>query len=660
LKKAKTFRRILLPVTFLLITTVAFTQPKFINKIPIPYLVDSTTTDDTLKLVMHNAAQKFNPGNPADSALNGTAQQRLDPDTLRHGLKVSVYNQKDSVGKKGALRFLGPTLVWHTSATDYTYLQVKNDLPDASTTHWHGAEIPAIMDGGPHQVIDKGATWKPYFINLDHTSTLWYHPHLHDYTIQQVSHGLSGLVFSKDRSDDIADLFPRTYGVDDIPLIIGDLGTQKVTVKSSPCNPCDTNYYKIVEQKGSRPFNIVNGVTNPYLEVPRAWVRLRILNGSSRKGIQFGFSNAYDSLGKIPFTLIATDGGYTINTDNISDTLHTLLTGPGSRNEILLDLTNFAGDTIWMSNMKNLLDSSIVGSPYPPPTPGGGGQDATKGGAFLQLRLKAPSFFPNYTPVTSIPQYKTYWAPEVSDTLGVNRRREKKLILTTVSVPNGNGGTTTENLFTIDNTDYKMEVINDTVCVGAKEIWTINNLSPIAHPFHIHKVFFRVLDIKDKNGNFVDLHKYGLIGPKDDVMVLPGWKLRFITKFDDYPSPINPHLCYMYHCHILTHEDAVGGGMMHQFVVTEDTRCILPQLAAPAEMTLFPNPTSGELFLGGFSFQPSTVQIFNLLGQLIRKEVLAPFVGSTLINVDGINAGLYFVRWNNTKGQFAQKLTIFR
>jgi hypothetical protein len=311
--------------------------------------------------------------------------------------------------------------------------------------------------------------------------------------------------------------------------------------------------------------------------------------------------------------------------------------------------------------MKNSLDSTIVGSPYPPPTPNGGGQDATKGGAFLQLRLKPPSFFPNYTPVTSFPTYQTYWEPEVSDTLGINRRREKKLILTTVTVPNGNGGTTTENLFTIDYTDYKMEVINDTVCLGAKEIWTINNLSPIAHPFHIHKVFFRVLDIKDKNGNFVDLHKYGLTGPKDDVMVLPGWKLRFLTKFDDYPSPINPHMCYMYHCHILTHEDAVGGGMMHQFVVTEDPRCFPPvQYANRPEMLLFPNPASGELFIGGFSNESSTVQIFDELGRLVSEQKLSPFWGNTSINIEGIRSGLYFVRWNNSKGKFSQKLTIFR
>jgi bilirubin oxidase len=302
--------------------------------------------------------------------------------------------------------------------------------------------------------------------------------------------------------------------------------------------------------------------------------------------------------------------------------------------------------------MNYLMPNSIVGSPYQALTPGGGGQDITKGNAFLRLDIKPTNFFPNYTPVTSIPNYTVDWEPSVRDTFGVNRRRLKNLILTPRPNPN------VENKFTIDGIEYNMLVINDTICLGAKEIWTINNKSGIAHPFHIHKVFFRVLDI-DSLGTPVSLHKYGLNGPKDDVMILPNWKLRFLAVFDDFPTAISPHNCYMYHCHILTHEDSIGGGMMHQFVVTQDANCIPNQSTPPKEMGLFPNPfRSGELFLKGVSGETSTLQIYDLLGQLIRKQELDPFWGNTLIDADGIQPGLYIVKWNNSKGKFAGKLLI--
>jgi len=49
---------------------------------------------------------------------------------------------------------------------------------------------------------------------------------------------------------------------------------------------------------------------------------------------------------------------------------------------------------------------------------------------------------------------------------------------------------------------------------------------------------------------------------KDTVVVAPNERVRLLLNFTDYSDPDSP---YMYHCHILEHEDA---GMMGQFVVT--------------------------------------------------------------------------------------------
>ncbi len=87
------------------------------------------------------------------------------------------------------------------------------------------------------------------------------------------------------------------------------------------------------------------------------------------------------------------------------------------------------------------------------------------------------------------------------------------------------------------------------------EIWEINNASPMAHPFHVHNVQFRVLD---RNGKRPHPSETGL---KDVVLVRANELVRIVMKFPEYSDAKVP---YMYHCHILEHEDQ---GMMGQFVV---------------------------------------------------------------------------------------------
>jgi len=89
---------------------------------------------------------------------------------------------------------------------------------------------------------------------------------------------------------------------------------------------------------------------------------------------------------------------------------------------------------------------------------------------------------------------------------------------------------------------------------NATEIWAIRNTSPMAHPFHAHAIQWQILDRNGIPASGVDL------GWKDTVLVQPGETVRFIGSFD---PDINSGK-YMYHCHILEHEDA---GMMGTFEV---------------------------------------------------------------------------------------------
>lgn len=618
MKKRSTPKGIALLSCLLFMTCAgAFAQPTFINKIPLPPLLDAAT--DTIKLEMSVfQTHKFNPGDPSDTILNGTANQV--------GIETWAYNMMGD----STMTILAPTLKWHTG--QQTNMQVSNMLPQMTTTHWHGAEVPAYLDGGPHQMIDMGVTWNVNFLTLDSASTMWYHPHIHDNTFPQVGLGLSGMIICEQASDPIRATLPRTYGVDDWPVIVSDLALKLNT---------GNNTYSVDTTKGKRPYNIVNGVSNPYIELPAHMVRLRLLNGSTRKGMLMGFSDSYTGTNLIPFTLIASDGGYAIK----PDTLLTHLTGPGERMEVVLDLSGYSvGDMLYLRNLKEYMPGSVVGSANATTGPGAG-RDTTIGNAFLQIRIIAdPS---GYTPVTSFTPFTTQWDPGLEDTLNVTKHRTKRLI----NMPAGG--------FTIDSLTYIMDFINDTVCVGAKEIWTIKNESSVAHPFHIHKIFFRILDI-DSAGTSIDLASRGLNAPKDDVLVMPGWTLRFMGKFDDYPSMIDTMYTYMYHCHILTHEDHEGGGMMHQFVVTDAGACAtgVADGLSRDPMRIYPNPAHSELFLQGRSAKSSEIQVLDLQGRLLRAQRVPAFDGQVTVDVAGLAQGLYLVRWQSAAGSFTRKVVI--
>jgi FtsP/CotA-like multicopper oxidase with cupredoxin domain len=93
------------------------------------------------------------------------------------------------------------------------------------------------------------------------------------------------------------------------------------------------------------------------------------------------------------------------------------------------------------------------------------------------------------------------------------------------------------------------------VRMGDTELWNIVNRSGATHMFHIHDVEFQIVD--RTSGPLPENE----LGRKDTVMVRGGETARVIMRFADYADPETP---YMFHCHILNHED---GGRMGQFLV---------------------------------------------------------------------------------------------
>jgi FtsP/CotA-like multicopper oxidase with cupredoxin domain len=112
----------------------------------------------------------------------------------------------------------------------------------------------------------------------------------------------------------------------------------------------------------------------------------------------------------------------------------------------------------------------------------------------------------------------------------------------------------------IDGRRMDISRIDEVVQAGATERWEIANRGGTPHSFHPHGVSLRVLT---SAGERPPAH---LSGWKDTVYVPPGERVRFIVRAPGHADPDTP---YMFHCHILEHEDR---GMMGQFVAVEPAR----------------------------------------------------------------------------------------
>ena len=93
------------------------------------------------------------------------------------------------------------------------------------------------------------------------------------------------------------------------------------------------------------------------------------------------------------------------------------------------------------------------------------------------------------------------------------------------------------------------------VPLGATEVWTVTSGHEQPHSFHPHGVRFRVLSVAGAPP------PPELAGWKDTVYVPPRTPLELLVHF---AQPADDRTPFMYHCHVLWHEDQ---GMMGQYVV---------------------------------------------------------------------------------------------
>jgi FtsP/CotA-like multicopper oxidase with cupredoxin domain len=406
-------------------------------------------------------------------------------------------------------------------------IRFNNRLPEESIVHWHGLHIVQRMDGHPMYAIGSGKTFVYEFVVDNRAGTYWFHPHPHGRTGYQVYNGLSGLFLIGDDEEDAAKL-PRDEF--DIAAVIQDRSfdarNQLVYVGGSRMD-------RMMGFSGQRV--LVNGSADYRRDVTRSSYRVRLFNGSNATLYRLRWSNGR------PFTLIGTDGG--------------LLERPLERESLTLATGERADVWVDLSGHQPGEELALVADSYAPDlnniTRTQTGAALVAGGRPI-LRLRVTAGAARKSPLPQ--RLSTYPKLELSDAANRDRPRTFRL-----SMMRGqlmlNGRTFGDDM---------MEVAEDEkVKLGTTEVWEfVNERSGMSmvHPMHIHNLQFRVIGRSGTGGGLQQDLISGSTdeGLKDVVMVMPGERVRVLMKFENHTG------LYLYHCHILEHEDM---GMMRNYLV---------------------------------------------------------------------------------------------
>jgi FtsP/CotA-like multicopper oxidase with cupredoxin domain len=118
--------------------------------------------------------------------------------------------------------------------------------------------------------------------------------------------------------------------------------------------------------------------------------------------------------------------------------------------------------------------------------------------------------------------------------------------------------------WTLNGRVFEMEAVAEDEKVNRDDTmaWEWINYSPIPHPMHVHNVQFQVVQRTAPASSSYATINQGFVdsGWKDTVQVWPGERVKVAMKF-------GPHTgMYMYHCHILEHEDMT---MMRNYMIMD-------------------------------------------------------------------------------------------
>jgi FtsP/CotA-like multicopper oxidase with cupredoxin domain len=423
-----------------------------------------------------------------ESRQPGTVEVTLTASATRlalHGAKpidVLAYNGSSP----------GPTL--EVTEGDRVIIHFRNDLAEATTVHWHGIHLPADQDGSPFYPIPAGArrTFR-FTIPRGTAGTYWYHPHLHHHTAKQIAKGLYGAIIVRAPDD------PLPKSIEERLLVLAD---QRFRPDGTIDLPDPRSPEGRVDSENGREGNVlfVNGQVMPTISIrPGEVQRWRIINASAARVFRLAIPGQR-------FLHVGSDGGLFERPIEVEE----LLVANSERVEILVR----GGAPGTRAVLRTL--------PYDRYVPQTRPKDWERPRDLLTLQtVRGPAVAPVAIPATlrRIPPLDT----------------SRATVRRTVTFGQG----------MINNRHFDMARVDFTAKLGATEIWTVENIVGMDHPFHLHGFQFQVIE---RDGKPEPYRSW-----KDAVNVPKQRTVRLIVRFDDFPGK------WMFHCHILDHEDQ---GMM--------------------------------------------------------------------------------------------------
>ncbi|WP_455208681.1 multicopper oxidase domain-containing protein [Kaarinaea lacus] len=417
-----------------------------------------------------------------------------------------------------------PPVIVARRGTQMTF-NVDNNLVEATTIHWHGFKIPAAQDGGPDMPIAAGASRTYNFTLSQPAGPLWFHPHAHGNTATQVYNGLAGAFIVTDNiSQNLESNNQLPSGAQDIAMLLQDrqFSADNGTGERALIYQAGGGMMGMLGMLGDHI--LVNGVELPGLDVATRQYRFRLFNGSNARTYDIALDDG------ATFKVVGTDGGL-LNAPVLTD--HVMLAA-GERAEIVVDFGNYiVGENVMLVSRAFNAGGMM------------GGGALANGAAFniMQFQVRT-QVIDNVVLYTNLPANA-----DINTRLTAANATATRNFVMSVNMVMGVG-----MQFLINDKIFDMNRVDEVVASGAIEIWNISNTSTMAHPFHAHAIQWQILDRNGVPATGVDL------GWKDTVLVQPNESVRFIGRFD----PVINVGKYMYHCHILEHEEA---GMMGIFEV---------------------------------------------------------------------------------------------